>query len=125
MKFAQRLRHRNLGTAPTDEPSVTCGQDGYQNRTAREAMVFRHMLERLYPVPDHVFGFYVVLPITGPQGTVTEVSFGYDGQDSASVEFLTIVESNLPARWDHQALAELAGTLPLPVLPIQLVSAAA
>ena len=82
-----------IGASPCEESCAQVGHPGYEARSRRECLVFRRMLERLFPLADDVPARFAVISSPHEFGTYREVCVRY--------------EDNTPAQWDAIARYEL------------------
>ena len=102
------MEYIELGPVPAGEPCAQVGTDNCLARAMRECEVFRHMLERVFPIPEGLPVKYVVRSHPHDFGTYREVSVRYSGDDAAACNFAFQVESSVPDVWDPVAQQELA-----------------
>jgi hypothetical protein len=95
------MEYLELGPTPCDEPCAQTTQPDYDSRMRLEMIVYRHQLERMFPESTfkiktfpHDFGYYGEVCVVYVEGTKSE-------------EDAYHVESNLPEKWDDEALKEL------------------
>lgn len=96
----------SLAPAPIEEPCAQVGTADYAAASMIECLVFRRMLNRLFPVPEGVSARYIIKSFTHDFGIYREVCLKHNGE--AGAMFATKVEDELPLRWDAIAVQELA-----------------
>lgn len=95
----------NIGPAPCEENAAQLSRPDYEERSWRECHVFRHMLERLYPVPP---GASLVIESSPYDfGSYREVCVRYDNTDPVATDYAYDLERNAPIIWDASARYEL------------------
>ena len=107
------MHYIELGPVPAEESCAQVGQPDFPERSRRECLVFRRMLQRLFPVPDGLQVQYVTRSHQHDYGTYREVAVGYSGNGtpagaSAAEDFAFAVERGTPSQWDPIAQYELA-----------------
>ncbi len=96
-----------IGASPCEETCAQVGSSDYDTRSRRECLVFRRMLERLFPLADDVPARFAVLSSPHEFGTYREVSVHYEDSDARACDHAYAVEANTPAQWDAIARYEL------------------
>lgn len=106
------MEHVEIGPTPAGESCAQVGQADYPERSRRECLVFKRMLQRLFPVPDGLNVRYVTRSHQHDYGTYREVAVEYGGDSvsscEAAAEFALHVERNTPDTWDTVSTYELA-----------------
>ena len=94
-----------LGPTPFEEDCVQVSKDDYVEDMKKEVRTYVHQLQRMFPQADirmrkfsHDFGGYY------------EAIVVYDEFDEKSCEFAYMMDDQIPARWDKEALIELGRT---------------
>ena len=96
-----------IGASPCEESCAQVGHPGYEARSRRECLVFRRMLERLFPLADDVPARFAVISSPHEFGTYREVCVRYEDSDARACDHAYAVEANTPAQWDAIARYEL------------------
>ena len=96
-----------IGASPCEESCAQVGHPGYEARSRRECLVFRRMLERLFPLADDVPARFAVISSPHEFGTYREVCVRYEDTDGQACDHACMVEGNTPAEWDAIARYEL------------------
>lgn len=101
----------DLGPTPCDEPCAQLGDDGYEIRSRMECRVFRDQIERCCVahfgenLPNNVH--IKVQNFPHDFGEYREVVVRFDPFDARAVDIALWIESNVPERWDVEALRQL------------------
>ncbi|MDR2452365.1 MAG: hypothetical protein LBE85_11500 [Candidatus Accumulibacter sp.] len=94
-----------IGPTPCEEECAQVGRADYEERSRRECLVFRRMLQRLYPAPDRAS--LQVKSFAHDFGSYREVCVCYDDEDRAASEYAFRLEEKTPPKWDAIAHYEL------------------
>ncbi|MDR0673004.1 MAG: hypothetical protein LBF93_04935 [Zoogloeaceae bacterium] len=100
------IQYISIAAAPLEEDCAQVGQPGYEGRSSRECLIFKRMLQRLYPPPNDNAAL-VVKGAAHDFGSYREVRARFDDQDETAREYAYRLERETPARWDAIALYEL------------------
>jgi hypothetical protein len=95
----------HIGPAPCEEECAQVGRPDYEERSRRECLVFRRMLQRLYPAPDRAR--LQVKSFAHDFGSYREVCVCYDDQNEAACTYACQLERETPLKWDAIAHYEL------------------
>jgi hypothetical protein len=95
----------SIGTTPCEEECAKVGRPDYEERSQRECLVFRRMLQRLYPAPNGAR--LTVKSFSHDLGGYREVCVRYDDEDEAACEYAFRLERETPLKWDAIACYEL------------------
>ena len=87
-----------IGASPCEESCAQVGHPGYEARSRRECLVFRRMLERLFPLADDVPARFAVISSPHEFGTYREVCVRYEDSDARACDHAYAVEANTPAQ---------------------------
>ena len=96
-----------LGSTPCSENCAQVGQSDYTRHARIECQVYKHQLERQFPVPDGTDCYYRVKSFSHDFGAYSEVIIYFNTSQDIATEFAFHVENNLPETWDPQAISEL------------------
>lgn len=105
------MEHISLGSSPYEETPVQLGTDDFTVRSHAELRAYRNQLQRLYKAAHNGDVCPAVLRIVAERhdfGTYYELNVYFD-RDTADAAYW--LEENLPAKWDPEAVQELAAYL--------------
>lgn len=100
--------YMTIGSSPYDEDCVQVGTDEYYERYRIELNALKNQMLRVLGEPPELTSLGIK-SFPHDFGTYHELVCFYDDEDEASSEYAFRCESELPAKWDEQALAELKG----------------
>lgn len=101
------MDYLDLAPVPLDEACAQVGESNYTTQSRKECRAFMSQLHRQFgPAPD---GAYLMIT-SNPHdfGNYHEVIVKYNEDSEAASEWAYRIESNLPEKWDEQALLELS-----------------
>lgn len=97
----------DLGPVPCEEAAASVGSPDYQERSRRECLVFKRLIERLTPVPADADAKLVVKSYPHDFGSYREVVVKFNPEDAAACDYAYALESATPPNWDDIARYEL------------------
>jgi hypothetical protein len=119
-----KIRHKVIGSAPTEESYAKPGDKDYVLRSRRECTVFKRMLRRLFPVPGQFDATVCVrlncrnticslkvcheFAVCHDERTSREVIIEFNEADCQATEYVDRVCRGIPKKWDEIANFELA-----------------
>lgn len=99
------MEYLELSSAPYEEECVQVSSKiDYLQAQRAECYIFKRMLERQFPPPQGAY--FSVKPNQHDFGTYYEVVVKYENEEGEN--FAYDMEENIPAKWDDEALAEIA-----------------
>lgn len=98
------MDYLTLGPNPAAEE---CFSSNDYTKSKEEGIVYKHQLERLFPIPQDVRAKFKVKSFPHEYGDYIEVCIVYDDNDEVSTDFAFLVEDNIPEYWDDESLKEL------------------
>jgi hypothetical protein len=104
-ELSMSIQYITIGATPCEEDCAQVGQADYPERSRRECLVFKRLLERMYPVPDGAW--LKVKSFAHDFGSYREVCVCYEDQDEAACDYAYRLEEGTPAKWDAIARHEL------------------
>lgn len=101
-----------LGSAPCDETCAALVDDDYEERSKIECKVYKHQLQRTFPIPPHLDGlvYFSIKRFEHDFGFYREVVIKFDEESEAACDFAYKIDGNTPLSWDDTAKAELKTT---------------
>jgi len=99
----------NIGSTPYDEPCSQVGTPQYLQMSRIETQIFRYQIRRQCG-SEPEGATLAIKSFEHDFGTYREVVCYYDDALPASLEYALRLESQGPARWDHEAQIELIKT---------------
>lgn len=96
-----------LGPVPCNEPCEQLGPEYNSAKAIAECRAFIHQLQREFPVPKGVVGWFKITANPHDFGTYHEVAVVYDDNDPKSIDWAFGVEGDTPSEWDEEARKEL------------------
>jgi len=94
-----------LGTSPVEEPCVAVSQnEPYMEAMRLEARRFMTLLREKFPIPESLYGSirYRIKCFPHDFGDYLDVCLEYDASNEEAINYMLMVESNIPATWDDE-----------------------
>lgn len=101
------LNSMEIGPTPCDEPCAQLGSYGFEHQASKEMKAYINQLYRQFPDAIDNGVRFKARWFNHDFGRYGEVVIYWDDEDPIADEFAYKYESNLPEKWDEEALKEL------------------
>lgn len=98
-----------IGSTPAEEQCQQVGAENYALLAKKECKIYKEMLERLFPIPEHLQQevYFYIKANPHDLGTYYEVAIKFNAAISEVVDFVYNVDEKAPSVWDETALTQL------------------
>jgi hypothetical protein len=98
-----------ISPTPAEEQCQQTSTENYAALAKKECRIFKEMLERLFPIPEHLQEdvYFYIKGSPHDFGTYYEVAMKFNAAIPEVVDFVYNVDENAPSRWDETALTQL------------------
>jgi hypothetical protein len=99
--------YMEIGASPYDEDCAQVGTVDYYDKSKAEMTAYINQLNRLFSDAESKGIDFKIKRFYHDFGTYGEVCMYWNIDNEISDQYVYIIESNLPATWDREALQEL------------------
>jgi hypothetical protein len=101
------MEYMEFGASPYDEDCAQVGTVDYSTKANKEMKAYINQLNRMFPEAESMGIRFKIKWFNHDFGSYGEVCGYWNIDDETADGYIYVIERNLPATWDREALQEL------------------